>query len=418
VVLEMPVAKRFRFEVAPAAASDGHRGCPICLCRRGTELHRQKFALGLDSPLPSEYTVLACSACAFVYANTTVGQAAYDRYYEESSAYDDPTVSTGSGFGGLDKVRLEDTATIITKLATTLQLKDRIVDVGCAGGGLLQILRERGFSDLSGIDPSQVCVDRVRSAGFAGTKANLADLQQLSDPGAYSLVILSHVVEHVWDLRSSMRQVLSLLKADGIIYMEVPDARRYCRVGFPPYYFFDCEHINHFDADSLRNLATTIGVQVVAHGERDIAVGNGKQYPAVWVALTRTVTAEPRLVPSINLRESVAAYIAESAASIRFGRLEDLATTGRPVVLWGAGSHAQRLLAQSPLARCAIVAIVDRNSSKQGRQFCGLRISAPETVLASLDRDAVVVIASVLHAEEICSEIRARGLLNEVVLEN
>lgn len=406
-------------DVAAIHGMDTRRSCPICAGNAATVLHRQRFVLGSESPLPAEYSIVSCTRCAFVYADTDAGQAAYDRYYEENSRYEDVSVSTGSGVDALDSIRLENTATIILELARSLRIKGKIVDVGCAGGGLLRILRARGLSQLSGIDASQRCVDRVIEAGLAATKATLAEVQQLSGTERGAIVILSHVLEHVWDVRNSVIQLLSLMQPGGIVYLEVPDASRYHRIGFPPFYFFDSEHINHFDLESLRNLASETGLKVITYGEHDIVVGNGKEYPVVWVALSNNApaTVSPRLVPANGLRDSVVRYIAESSTNFQFDRMEDLAASGCAVVLWGAGSHAQRLLSQSPLARCNIVAIVDRNVNKQGREFFGQRISEPEAILSSLDRNTVVVIASVLHAEQIRSEIRARGIVNEIVVE-
>ena len=50
------------------------------------------------------------------------------------------------------------------------------------------------------------------------------------------------------------RSLKKLLNPNGIIYIEVPDANRYSNYYVVPFYYFDCEHINHFDINSLKNL--------------------------------------------------------------------------------------------------------------------------------------------------------------------
>ena len=128
------------------------RCCPICQDSDTEVLHTQKFALPEGHPLMDGYDVVCCEHCGFVYADTTATQEDYDVFYAKFSKYEDDKTSSGSGDTPWDARRLEGTA---LQIAETLPNKlVRILDIGCANGGLLKCLRKMGFDNLCGIDPS------------------------------------------------------------------------------------------------------------------------------------------------------------------------------------------------------------------------------------------------------------------------
>lgn len=391
------------------------RACPICGGRDVHVLHHQRFVLAEGCPLPNAYDVVACDDCSFVYADTAGQQRDYDRYYERFSKYDDPSVATGGGDSELDLRRLDVTADMLADTVATPSSRARVLDIGCAGGGLLQALGRKGFVNLIGLDPSPACVARVRAKGLAGIQGKISDLPHLEELGTYDAIVLSHVLEHVVDVRETMKALHGLVAADGILYIEVPDAARYVHYPFVPFYYFDAEHINHFDTASLANLAAAGRFRVVASGHKDLPVGDQQFYPVVW-AVFAPAQVNGTITPAAGLPEQVVAYVVQSADRSADDPLERLVVDQRPVALWGAGSHSQRLLKQSALGRCRIVAVVDRDRVKEGQKFAGLEIQSPEAGLPGLARDVVVVIASVLHAKAIAGELRALGISNEFLI--
>ena len=96
--------------------------------------------------------------------------------------------------------------------------------------------------------------------------------------------------------------------------------------------------------------------------------------------------------------------------------LEALAGARTAIVVWGAGSHAQRLLAQSALGRCAIDCVIDADPGKQGRSLAGHAVVSPE---AGLERvrtlDATVVVAIAIGGAEVVERVR-RALQTATVL--
>ncbi len=392
------------------------RACPVCGGRRAVALHEQQFALPEASPLPPAYTIASCEECGACFADTPASQHAYDRHYRHFSKYDDPALGTGGGESLSDRARLDETAAVLAAQPLPRDKESRILDIGCAGGGLLLALAARGFHDLSGVDPSGACVERVRRHGFPCHQGMLSEIATALPRGAtWDVVVLSHVVEHVVDVRASLRAVRDLLAEGGVCYVEVPDAERYVVDAFVPFYFFDAEHINHFDGAALSNLASVTGFDVRAEGTRALRLDGGKRYPARW-SLFRKDGAARAPVRDLALRERLSAYIEASKRAQDPAVFDALAASHRPVLLWGAGSHAQRMLRNSPLGRCNLIGVVDRDPGKQGQALLGHEIRDPEAVLAGLNSEVTIVIASVLHGDEIAASIAAAGLINPLMV--
>src|SRR5262245_57564257 len=261
--------------------SDGasSRGCPICRETRCEKLRRQQFALPNAHPMQTGYDLVHCTKCGFCYADTTVTQADYDDYYTRLSKYVDVATSTGAGNAPWDAERLATTA---DALALVLADRDaRIVDIGCANGGLLRALKERGYRNLLGIDPAPACAQQT--ARIAGVPAVAGSLGKLPDGiGQFDGVLLSHVMEHVSDLNGSMETVREMLTPNGVVYVEVPDASRYREFIAAPFQDINTEHINHFTPIALDNFMRLSGFERISGGSKTFASPPPFRYPAIF----------------------------------------------------------------------------------------------------------------------------------------
>jgi 2-polyprenyl-3-methyl-5-hydroxy-6-metoxy-1,4-benzoquinol methylase len=387
------------------------RPCPVCNDRQARFVHSMFFVLPETSPLPARYDVVICDQCDTGFADSGATAEDYAEYYRSFSKYEDAAVATGGGDDPADRRRLSEVAAF---LAARVRPGGRILDVGCGNGGLLAALRAHGFPDLTGFDPSAACTARVQQNGMQGVVRTLP----LTDPtaesnhwGRFDLIILSHVLEHVFDARAVLESLLPLLAPEGLLYLETPDPLRYSTDGFPPLYFFDAEHINHLGLRSLATLAITQGLHARALGEKDLLLANGLAYPAVSGLFQRGGAAMqvPALRPAHTAFQR---YVDASLTDLERlrARVLDLLGDGRPFALWGAGSLSQRLLSAPWFPRQQLCAVVDRDSRKHGLRFTGVTVSPPEQGLQDLPADALVICAAAIAAGVIEQDYRALGL--------
>jgi SAM-dependent methyltransferase len=364
-------------------------------------LHRLHFHLARGTPLPEAYDLVSCPRCGFVYADTPKSQADYDRYYVEFSRYEDAATASGGADNEADLHRLEETARWLEKYMAPQM---RVLDIGCGNGGLLKTLSKRTPIRASGIDPAPRCVQRLIAEGFSAHQGHLGHLPE--NCGTYDFIILSHVLEHVVDLSGALLAVRRLLAPQGKLYVETPDASRYHLEDLPPFYFFDPEHINHFDTASLKALGVKNAWRTTDCVEKTILLPRNRCYPAAGLILEADASAFAQEGESIALKEKIAAYVDASLQKLHNAKtsLAD-AVLHRPIVLWGAGSQAQRLLENSPLKEARIVAVVDRDTNKQGKFFAHCVVQSPEEGLRQLPENTLVVICAAIHAETIRDEV-------------
>ncbi len=345
-----------------------------------------------------------------VYADSESSQKNYDKYYEQFSKYEDTKTASGGGYTPSDRSRLDEMASV---LAEHLKPSDSILDIGCVNGGLLEALSCRGFTNLTGIDPSLVSIEHIQQRGFKGYASIISELNK-DKVGKYKAIIISHVLEHIFDVTSTMEIMKSLLDEDGLLYIEVPDALHYFHHYVVPFYYFDPEHINHFDYHALINLADLHGFEVISWSEKTIRISDNIDYPAIYAIFKKHPTGNPyRIELSFDLKSSVLNFIEQSKQDNKIKKIEYYANNGNPIILWGAGSYTQRLMASTRLLECNIVAIVDSDKNKQGLYLHSIPIQYPDIVH---NLEGTIIISAALYAEEIKRDISAMGLKNTVAI--
>ena len=157
--------------------------------------------------------------------------------------------------------------------------------MGCANGGLLQVLGRLGFRNLIGVDPSPACVENTRNSGYQSYRGELAHLP--AEMGRFDAVILTSVLEHVLDVKSAISALVAVCTDNGRIFLEVPDAAGYADYLHAPFQDFNTEHINHFSTASLRNLMAQFGFSPVLEKRVVVTGPSGLEFPGLEVGYER-----------------------------------------------------------------------------------------------------------------------------------
>jgi len=380
------------------------RACPICKSVQGEVLHKQKFILPKDNPLPDEYDIVSCSNCGFTYADTGVTQQVYDVYYELLSKYEDKETSSGGGYNEFDSKRIDVTVEELESFCPNK--KCAIIDIGCANGGILKKLKEKGYTDLTGFDPSKKCVDDVQNNGINCVQGSIFEACTLLEQRKFDCVILTHVMEHIYDLSKAFKICFELLKEKGQLYVEVPDAEFYADNYVIPYYYFDCEHINHFDEISLSNIGNVNGFSKKYSGHKIMQVSENQKYPALFAVFEKGIANNKPVSFSTLAKESVIRYLELSMEKSYSDILSKFAETQEEIYVFGAGNFTLRLLASTDLSKCNIKAFVDNDTNKQGRLLENRPIIPPE-VLNQFN--GTIIVCSALYAQDIVNQI---GVIN------
>jgi SAM-dependent methyltransferase len=226
--------------------------CPIC---NGMEFRALAFH---DRNLLGIRTV-GCTNCGLVQSNPRPSAHGlnvfyrdhYRLFYQKTSSPDQAYIAN------LNKdVRLAYTASYFTK--ELCQSRDAVIlDFGCGEGSLFAALRKAGFvGRFYGVELNANFGEFASRYGGA----TVANTVRAAEP--VDLAILNHVLEHLDDPIGTLRQLAGLLKPDGRLYIDVPDADAYKSI-------FDLHiaHIYHFTMQTLPRLVERSGL-MVTHVER------------------------------------------------------------------------------------------------------------------------------------------------------
>ncbi|MEA3245924.1 MAG: class I SAM-dependent methyltransferase [Gemmatimonadota bacterium] len=388
------------------------RGCPVCGSAERRVLFHQEFA-AVESATPvTGYDVAVCGRCGCGYADGIPDQEAFDAYYRAMSKYE--YHQRDGAESEYDARRLAIIADIIAPLVPRPEA--RILDVGCATGRLLANLRERGFPNVEGADPSPACA--AAADRLYGIRVHCRTLAELgAAPERYDFVILVGVLEHLRDLGAAFGHLRTILIPGGQLYVEVPDATAFADWSNAPYQDFSTEHINFFAPGSLDNLMAVHGFERV-HLEQNHREQSYRTVMSNVSAAYRKVDRAPaaplvtdRATP-VGLERYIAACRADDERLRQ--RIDAIADSGRSILVWGVGTHTTRLLATSRLAEANIAAFIESNARYWGKELHGRPIMAPDALKA---RTEPVLVSSRVFQHEIATQIRDQlGCANELIL--
>jgi SAM-dependent methyltransferase len=365
------------------------RPCPVCASTAASTIFTNRMVpcAGYDFSAP----ILQCLACGACYAGTALPAYDLNQYYANFSKYD--TLSSSSYISPLDRERA---GMAVAFLAPLLESIGSVLDVGCSAGFFLSTLRDAGVKDLVGIDPAMEATQVARS--LFDLDVLKAQAETFAEYDKFDLVCLMAVFEHLLEPWGLLNGVARQLKPGARVLIEVPDAGAFDRPGtngpLEPFGEFSNEHINFFSIGDIRRLAHSVGLEV----ERWQSVRSINGPPGLF-ALLQKRRAAPALVDAdtgstlsaVNSSESITRYVAKSLRVMEDVERRLRECCGDEVLIYGAGNHTCRLMAQSPaLAGCRVPAIFDRNHHLHGARMANSTILPPAQIAEFPDLPIVV----------------------------
>jgi len=138
---------------------------------------------------------------------------------------------------------------------------NRLLDVGCGSGQLLEVYRTLGWH-VCGIELSPPACAACRERELRVHQGTVFDAPFGAQQ--FDLILLSHVIEHVLDPVAVLRRVAEFLAPEGKIIVTTPNLRG---IGFFIYgscwFHLDApRHLFLFDPRTLRHLAQRAGLTV------------------------------------------------------------------------------------------------------------------------------------------------------------
>ena len=313
----------FHAGLATPETSASHKPCVVCGTPAHAEVLFQYGHLPLEKVLEESrgdpkkvielgpqllMRALRCADCGLVYMDERMRPQDLTAFYDRmGDIYDFYTYDERSA--------IEDKAAIVEKYAGTAK-RGRFLDIGCARGDLLNVLRDKGF-DCYGVEISRGAVEIGRTQHGLNLYAGTLDEARYPE-GFFDWVSAGDVVEHLQAPAEMIAEISRILTPGGRVIIEVPSEatifRRVARALYrlsggrvrgPLDKLYNPFHLSYFSPKSMRRALENAGLKVVhMYSKESYTTRHGKQAAAglkrlpirALVALDRLLGTGAKLV--------------------------------------------------------------------------------------------------------------------------
>lgn len=353
--------------------------------------------MGMKDIVPfNSYYVNKCEDCGMIYAGDILVSMSLDEYYDNLSKYETKDYFLSAEAKAIYKK-------IIFFVEPYINKNDHILEIGCGSGNLLYLLKEKGYNNLAGMEPSQNNVEGIAERWnipcYMGSLGE--DISELKNK-QYNLVIMACVLEHILDLGEAMDQLCRYIKNNGYLFLAIPDITSWSTVT-DLYQQFSVEHVNYFSLQSLNNLLGKLGFVCVKYEISGVDVSYSLwQYNGLKRCITFANDGDAALDMYLKQSSSLAENIKNKLVSYKEKR----------AYIWGAGTHTAMLYQLGLLDGIRVQAIIDSNKNYHGKTIFGLKVISPGEML-SMEKWPIII-SSQLAQESIKKQI-AGMCYNEVI---
>jgi SAM-dependent methyltransferase len=223
---------------------------------------------------------------------------------------------------------------------------DWVLDVGCSGGLMARLLRDRGWRAV-GFDNS---LDAARTAWVSNfVPVVCGDFLAAPLPNqSFGVVTMFHLLEHVEQPRDFLAAAHRILKPGGRLIVQVPNAASWQALLLgEAWNGFDVpRHLWNFRAGDLDRLLESAGFQILRRKDfswRDNPAGLATSLAPALDPMARRVrgrgaAASGAMAPLAHAMMDVA-YLLLTAASVPFALLEAACRAGSTVMVEAAPRH-------------------------------------------------------------------------------
>ena len=231
--------------------------CPWC----GSEKAQINLWLKDEFLTKEDFHICECLNCGLLYTMPRPDKEKIGAYYKSEAYYSHQ--ENKKGF--IPKV-YERVKTINLKykyrLATSGMQPGKLLDIGCGVGDFLHTAEMHGWECI-GVEPSEDA-KTIAQNRMKGTIITSEKLESFSD-GAFDVITMWHVLEHVDDLKWQVTQLQRLVKPSGRVVIAVPNYKSYDGQYYKEHWAaYDVpRHLNHFNRITLSKIFKTSGLELV-----------------------------------------------------------------------------------------------------------------------------------------------------------
>jgi SAM-dependent methyltransferase len=318
--------------------------------------------------MDGKLTILKCEKCSFYFSCSNSNEFDYNKYYSTHNNYSTPTSASTSKNEKCSYFLFEN-------LDSTV---NTVVDYGCGNGQLSDLLMEK-------------------------YEVTRYDVGYPDVTNQYDCLVLSHVLEHIYNPKSFINSVSKYIRDGGYIYIEVPNAEKYEVHGntYGPLQEINIEHINFFSPYSLTKLLIDLGFMPEKIKECAFTL-SGYEYPVIR-GLFKKRTVSMSFERYLDIGSNYLSTLETNLPEIN----------GR-VFLYGCGQLLYKVI---PILqkKYNIINIADDNNLLINKTLNGINIISTRELTQGLTSDDTVIVTSSVHFDRIKLKLLSLNVSSSII---
>jgi len=297
--------------------------------------------------------------------------------------------------------RLDDSMRFISKHIELDNLTS-FLDIGSNRGNFLKYLKKKLSKNkiFFGIENDKTIFEEELK-NLEGIKVENKKIEETNLKEKFDFIHSSHTLEHVVSASAKMSKMRELIKDDGYVYLEVPNAD--CiNIKDDIFEFFIDNHLYHFTQTSLESYIKTFGFEIFAKQIEDYflcyILKPSKNYKENNIVTPKTKVAITNLNEyKINLENS-----RENIKNFK-SKFFELSNNSR-VGVWGLGRIYDVIRKNKGFDQANIEIFIDKNLAKFIDSINGVHISVPADIKDKKIEN--LIICSELYFNDITTEAK------------
>ena len=231
--------------------------CPWC----GSEKAQINLWLRDEFLTKEDFHICECLNCGLLYTMPRPDKNRIGAYYKSDEYYSHQENKKGfipKVYERVKSINLKHKY----KLATNGFQPGKLLDIGCGVGDFLHTSEMHGWECI-GVEPSEdaqaIAQNRVK-----GKIIKSEELEGFPN-GAFDVITMWHVLEHVDDLKWQVAQLQRLVKPSGRVIIAIPNYKSYDGQYYKEQWAaYDVpRHLNHFNRNVLTKIFKINGLELV-----------------------------------------------------------------------------------------------------------------------------------------------------------
>ncbi|SEG26565.1 class I SAM-dependent methyltransferase [Algoriphagus boritolerans] len=229
--------------------------CP--LCKSGRFLNYTEIT---DHAVTRETFILCkCSDCQLLFTNPRPSTTQIGPYYNFPEYFSHADKAKNLTQWIYQKTRNYN----ISKKVDFIQQfkkKGKLLDYGCGTGEFLKEAKSRGWK-IAGIEPNEKARNQARLKLKDKVKYSLEEIKK---EASFDIITLYHVLEHIHDLRKTIKKLLNHLKSDGYLIIAVPNYESHDAKKYGKYWAgWDVpRHLYHFNTAAIESFKNEFDLEL------------------------------------------------------------------------------------------------------------------------------------------------------------